>query len=374
MLGHFGTEVGDGLSSKIHPHVVDFDGDEDAVDAYSICIKSEPISWFKSETPINVPHPSCRWSFQSKKCQSCQTKTTLKCSRCKTIFYCSRSCQIRDFSLHRHLCRFLLEKQTNHLPKKRNLLHNAEYYGRGSIGNDVDQNKTLSVIYLIFFYNESGPFSFENWIQSACTHQDTVLLRFLLQCGVTNHLDILDDDCFSNSHFSPDVMEILLEYKQPCLFKISRMFRIFGTVLYLKQNPAIPENRYFLSLKDFAVWCFEQCKQKTMSETEVLVVFMEIFSGKFWEALSIFVEAGFIDIETSFIQEQIENRASNPHYFGNEEEGLQIIHGFINKGLKNRSKIPQSIENKKHYLIFQLEIPSVLVDIVFQYAPETLLF
>jgi len=38
-------------------------------------------------------------------CVMCDSKTAEKCSRCQVAYYCSKSCQEKDWKFHRHLCR-----------------------------------------------------------------------------------------------------------------------------------------------------------------------------------------------------------------------------------------------------------------------------
>eukprot|EP01083_Nonionella_stella_P113511 334660_1 len=40
-----------------------------------------------------------------KKCPSCHKLATLRCSRCKTVAYCSRQCQKVDWKLHKKICK-----------------------------------------------------------------------------------------------------------------------------------------------------------------------------------------------------------------------------------------------------------------------------
>ncbi len=41
-----------------------------------------------------------------KDCQreDCKTKTTLRCIRCRKVFYCSKKCQRKDWKLHKSMC------------------------------------------------------------------------------------------------------------------------------------------------------------------------------------------------------------------------------------------------------------------------------
>lgn len=37
-------------------------------------------------------------------CYVCDNKTNLKCANCKSIYYCSKKCQINDWIHHKHVC------------------------------------------------------------------------------------------------------------------------------------------------------------------------------------------------------------------------------------------------------------------------------
>lgn len=39
------------------------------------------------------------------KCNACNNDGINKCSKCKTTFYCSKECQIKDFKMHKKVCK-----------------------------------------------------------------------------------------------------------------------------------------------------------------------------------------------------------------------------------------------------------------------------
>ena len=40
------------------------------------------------------------------KCSNCdKPNSNLKCSKCKLVFYCSKECQVKDWSTHKLLCK-----------------------------------------------------------------------------------------------------------------------------------------------------------------------------------------------------------------------------------------------------------------------------
>lgn len=39
------------------------------------------------------------------KCEECPEHTTTRCDRCKTVYYCSRDCQVRGWKTHKMVCK-----------------------------------------------------------------------------------------------------------------------------------------------------------------------------------------------------------------------------------------------------------------------------
>lgn len=56
-------------------------------------------------------HPSSHYMIPLKKCMNCWRETRIRCSICRTVYYCSVECQRRDFPLHQILC--TLQPMTN---------------------------------------------------------------------------------------------------------------------------------------------------------------------------------------------------------------------------------------------------------------------
>ena len=40
----------------------------------------------------------------SSKCEICKTVTTTSCSKCHVVYYCSKECQTKDWSIHKYFC------------------------------------------------------------------------------------------------------------------------------------------------------------------------------------------------------------------------------------------------------------------------------
>ena len=49
----------------------------------------------------------------SYKCQYCKKDGTLRCSKCKRVFYCSKECQLRDWPIHKSVCGKFLKDYTD---------------------------------------------------------------------------------------------------------------------------------------------------------------------------------------------------------------------------------------------------------------------
>lgn len=47
--------------------------------------------------------------MEDPKCASCGEPATQRCSKCKSVWYCSRECQLKDWKAHKEMCKMLTE-------------------------------------------------------------------------------------------------------------------------------------------------------------------------------------------------------------------------------------------------------------------------
>ena len=49
--------------------------------------------------------------LEDPKCEDCGTLATLRCSKCKMAWYCTRDCQLRQWKKHKTICSMFSEAQ-----------------------------------------------------------------------------------------------------------------------------------------------------------------------------------------------------------------------------------------------------------------------
>ncbi|GMI00942.1 hypothetical protein TrLO_g12173 [Triparma laevis f. longispina] len=42
---------------------------------------------------------------EERKCEACEKEGAKKCSRCKVVWYCSKDCQVKDWKIHKKICK-----------------------------------------------------------------------------------------------------------------------------------------------------------------------------------------------------------------------------------------------------------------------------
>ena len=47
--------------------------------------------------------------MEDPKCGCCGEPATQRCSKCKSVWYCSRECQLKDWKAHKEMCKMLTE-------------------------------------------------------------------------------------------------------------------------------------------------------------------------------------------------------------------------------------------------------------------------
>jgi tetratricopeptide (TPR) repeat protein len=52
----------------------------------------------------NISEDEIRKLLNSENCFVCKKDTTKFCQKCKTVYYCSRECQVNDWKIHKHYC------------------------------------------------------------------------------------------------------------------------------------------------------------------------------------------------------------------------------------------------------------------------------
>ena len=52
-------------------------------------------------------------SFMPEQCSVCGKESTSRCSKCKTVYYCSRECQLRDWPNHKQSCNKIKRNYTS---------------------------------------------------------------------------------------------------------------------------------------------------------------------------------------------------------------------------------------------------------------------
>lgn len=122
----------------------------------------------------HLPVPSPATPTSSPLCAVCHTPTSLqRCSTCKSIHYCSPTCQTRDWPLHRLLCKKLLTSARPNPNDRRALLLPAEtgkprfiWLQYGDSGIPFNRGETFPAtpvkeLYTVGFHDRHLPY----WIQ-----------------------------------------------------------------------------------------------------------------------------------------------------------------------------------------------------------------
>jgi len=113
------------------------------------------------------------YRLHPNECANCFRFTTLRCSKCHYAFYCSKTCQRRDWNLHGSICTL------QPMEKSLELEDFIKYTKFGDSHRNLGRRAAFS---LVIFYGQN-PGELINYT-SANIHDDATWTRFLFRCNI----------------------------------------------------------------------------------------------------------------------------------------------------------------------------------------------